>query len=266
MLFTSIIVPNTDVNVSLREAARRAYPRKIDRKKCNCRGKCDTKRCPCYAIGEECTSHCHPSHSCRRRKTQPTNQTLSLLYVGLQNWLTNRHMDEASRLIKKINPSISGLNSTLQSLLAISPKGPMGKFVQFIHVNNNHWVTVSNVHAPSPDTVVIYDSLHGGEISTQLQQSVAKYLKSDGQTLKFELANVEQQKNGYDCGPFSIAYAVSLAYGEDPLTLTFNDIRTDLDSGLKKRYFERFHTDISFRNASLRTYTKRSVLQVSGYR
>ena len=47
---------------------------------------------------------------------------------------------------------------------------------------------------------------------------------------------------------------MSLAYGEDLVTLTYNDIRTDLDSGLKKGFFEQFHTDVSFRNASLRTY------------
>jgi hypothetical protein len=63
-------------------------------------------------------------------------------------------MDEANRLLKQIDPSISGLASTI--LQAYNKVGtPSGKFIQFVHADDSHWITVSNLLAAKSDTVIV---------------------------------------------------------------------------------------------------------------
>lgn len=251
MPYTSVIIPKLDVTVSLREAAKSAYPRGPAKTKCNCRGKCDTRRCPCYQQNQECTSHCHPSHSCRRPKNMKFCEE-ALIQVGPSNWFLDRHMDKANELIKMIDPSISGLQSTILASFNRT-KRPNGRYIQILH-HEHHWVTISNIRAKDHNTVIVYDSLHLGKISDSLQEKIAHYVNSDTDKLTIQLANVQQQKNSNDCGPLAIACAVSLAYEEDPVALEYTDVRTTIAHAFTRKFFDRFPSQCVFRQSTVIQY------------
>ena len=40
--------------------------------------------------------------------------------------------------------------------------------------------------------------------------------KTKGNTICFDIINVERQRNTYDCGVYALAFATELAHGADP--------------------------------------------------
>ena len=52
---------------------------------------------------------------------------------------------------------------------------------------------------------------------------IASALACKETVLNFQLEPVQQQRNGVDCGPFSVAFATSLAFRENPTKITFDD-------------------------------------------
>ena len=98
-----------------------------------------------------------------------------------------------------------------------------GPFIQIVHFNNNHWVYLSNINSP-PGYVDVYDSL-----SSPMTQELRE-LAFDLTGSAFRCVPVQQQANGSDCGVFSIAFATSLVYGQNPANVTFiiNQMRPHL--------------------------------------
>ena len=48
-----------------------------------------------------------------------------------------------------------------------------GNFIRFLHIDQNRWITISNIHATDTDTVIVYNSLHKGKVSTEDQHQIA---------------------------------------------------------------------------------------------
>ena len=72
----------------------------------------------------------------------------------------------ANYVLKKEYPYAEGLQDTLfqQNL---SWDVPTGEFVQILHTEGNHWITISNINVSdtpgfSANTVNVYDSLYKG--------------------------------------------------------------------------------------------------------
>ena len=95
------------------------------------------------------------------------------------------------------------------------------KFVQILHVNMNHWITVSNINCPT-NCVNIYDSLYN-YITLQTKKQICSFIRSDQNILQFRMADVESQKDGISCGLYAIAFATELCDGGDPVS-TFWDV------------------------------------------
>ena len=76
-------------------------------------------------------------------------------------WLEDEQIDHAQAMLAKQFTSIGGL----QPVCIFEPQGcqrvgtPENAFVQILNVNDNHWITMSNIGCPK-DTAVIYDLLH----------------------------------------------------------------------------------------------------------
>ena len=94
---------------------------------------------------------------------------------------------------------------------------PSSNFVQFLHVNGNHWMTISNIGV-GKGIVNIYDSLQMNP-TAKTENLIAQFIKSDFSKLTFRLKPV-QKKNGYDCGVFAIA--TSILNGDDPAALLYS--------------------------------------------
>ena len=93
-----------------------------------------------------------------------------------------------------------------------------GPFIQIVNINNNHWICFSSIHSP-PGYVNVYDSL-----STPVNQQIIRlaYDLTGPAFQKIRCIPVQQQKNLSDCGVFSIAFATSLVYGQNPMNVTYN--------------------------------------------
>ena len=95
-------------------------------------------------------------------------------------------------------------------------------FIQVLHVNGNHWVTVSNIRPKSdltyPGSVGIYDSnwSPASKSSLKTMQQICSFFKSRSPSIHFDYVNVDRQNNGADCGVFALAFATELAYKKDP--------------------------------------------------
>ena len=71
-------------------------------------------------------------------------------------------------------------------------------------------------------SVFIYHSLLM-TISDPLMNMVCSFFKcSSTDRLNFDVVNVLRQRNDYDCGVFSIAFATELAFGGDPANCTWS--------------------------------------------
>ena len=73
-------------------------------------------------------------------------------------WLTDEYMLKAHNVLKKDYPSIDGLQDTLLKQ-NFSLDIPSSEFVQVLHINGNHWITISNI-GNSVQSVNVYDSLY----------------------------------------------------------------------------------------------------------
>ena len=86
--------------------------------------------------------------------------------------------------------------------------------VQVLHVNGNHWLTVSTLD--SGVDVTLYDSLHF-TLSEDTKAQLAKLLKSPKKAITVKFASTNKQ----DCGVFAAAYSTSLVYGQDPSSIVY---------------------------------------------
>ena len=80
-------------------------------------------------------------------------------------------MDESSCCIKGIDKKQKCLDSNQLDSQPGSNKKTDGNFIP-LYIEQNHWITISNIHATDPDTV-IYSSLQG-KISTEVQHQMEK--------------------------------------------------------------------------------------------
>ena len=135
-------------------------------------------------------------------------------------WLNDNIIFVAMKLLEKQTKKkhIHGWQSTQNGKnLEFQVLYPEAKFIQIFHLGN-HWITASNVMCGDHKTVRIYDSLHYSKRpSLDLMKQVCSLVHPKSDSYRFDIMNVQSQKNGSDCGVFAIAYATELAYGRDPI-------------------------------------------------
>ena len=125
--------------------------------------------------------------------------------------LTDKHIMEASHLLKQQFPNVKSLQSPCYGQ-DLSFQATGSPFVQVLHVQGLHWITVYAVHY---GLIFIYDSMPG-VISDAVQIQAAAILKSSRSNITFEAQRTIPQEGVKDCGLFAIAYATDLCIGNNP--------------------------------------------------
>ena len=131
-----------------------------------------------------------------------------------EKMLNDHHMNYAQSLLKNQFPSLKGLISTLLVLRQYSQES--SNMIQVIHSHGDHWIVVSTIMCKET-TVKDYDSVYSS-IDCQTKAVVDNI--SCGSSV--ELAKMQKQINGTDCGIFTIAVSTSLAFGEDPSRVMYD--------------------------------------------
>ena len=154
-------------------------------------------------------------------------------YGLIQNpsgWLDCVVIQSAQLLLKHINQNIQGFQTpTLGTVRQFDIM--TGDFIQILHINGNHWVCMTSIDCPQ-GYVIVLDSLHS-PVSRELKQLAQDLLGPNFKGVR--KVRVQQQLNGSDCGIFAIAFATSLAYGQNPVSVSFDipRMRPHLENCLK---------------------------------
>ena len=93
-----------------------------------------------------------------------------------------------------------------------------------VHVNNNHWIVASTLESDDKADIIVYDSLNL-RITTTMQVILTKLVNSKNDYFTIEARQVNTQSGTTDCGLFSAAYSTSLANGEDPSTICYDQVK-----------------------------------------
>ncbi|XP_066272266.1 uncharacterized protein [Branchiostoma lanceolatum] len=163
------------------------------------------------------------------------------LITDPSGWLDCDIIHNAHVLLKRVNPSMDGLQRT-----TLGPWRTFARvknpFIQILHTGRSHWVCCSTVK--SNDGVVdLYDSLFHNIIQAEIEEQV-KCLVGEDNNEGLRVVAVQQQPNSVDCGVFAIAFATCLAYGILPQSVDFNQpqLRAHLASCFKNEKLELFPT------------------------
>ena len=91
-------------------------------------------------------------------------------------------------------------------------------FFQILHIDNSHWITVSNMPLRKERNYInIYGRFTNGHISDALVHIICPFFKCKvSDSLSFHVVKVQRQPYLYDCGVFANSYATELTYGGDP--------------------------------------------------
>lgn len=164
-------------------------------------------------------------------------------------WLTDSIICAAQFLLKQQSKQkISGWMNTqlVKRKQLFLPVPPNARFIQILHVDGSHWITVSNIDINNDsvysDAVTIYDSGFPANVAVITKKAICSIMKPKADMLRFDLANLQVQPNGSDCGLFAIASATELVHGCDPVLCHWDNekMRQHLLCCLENGYISRF--------------------------
>ena len=155
------------------------------------------------------------------------------------NWLWGTHLTALQFLLKAKFTQLNGLEDTAMVLRKGNTVIPGS--IQILHVDGNHWLTISTLDSSSSNEVTVYDSLHF-TLSKDTEELLAKLMKSPESQLMVKLGNTNKQAGFDDCGLFAAAYCTSLAHGQNPSSFVYDQaaMRTHLVRCLETQKVEPF--------------------------
>ena len=139
--------------------------------------------------------------------------------IDQREMLSDESINVAQNLLSSQFPEIKGLQDTvLGKLQEFDVINKDKSYIQILHAGSLHWVCVANTLPQKTDNEIhyLYDSLKKKHISRDVLNQISSFSFHDGPQLIIHSAAVQQQDNGVDCGLYAIAFATSLAYGENP--------------------------------------------------
>ena len=144
--------------------------------------------------------------------------------VQRNEMLTVDSINLAQSLLRDACPHLKGFQNVARGAVqAFEPVS--GDFIQILHDGNLHWVCTSNVSfagGKDPAAVAMFDSMNQGYVAKFTKQQLASFLCIQNAEMKLIMKSVQQQANTVDCGVFAIAFATSIAFGQDPSKQRFD--------------------------------------------
>eukprot|EP00731_Ephydatia_muelleri_P011336 Em0006g230a len=128
-------------------------------------------------------------------------------------WLSDEIVDAGQKLLKSMYPHIQGLQEVALGMV-LSYSIAKSEFIQIMNTGKHHWVTVSNINC-NDEEIHVYDCASGSPTSSLLNQ-IASIVCTPKDIIKLTYVDVQMQQGCDDCGLFAIAFATSLARGEQP--------------------------------------------------
>jgi len=162
--------------------------------------------------------------------------------------LTGSQITVAQSLLKTQFPHFNGLEDTLLLFHEKRKRSPIcPQTVQILHVDGNHWITVSSLGCKNGDNsgnefdITVYDSIYF-RLSKHTEILLAKLLQTKQRAFTVKISSVNKQAGTDDCGVFAVAYCTSLVYGQNPSMFVYNQtvMRAHLVTCLENKKLEPF--------------------------
>ena len=106
----------------------------------------------------------------------------------------------------------------------LSFKVARNPFIQILHDERCHWVTVSTFGC-DPGEINYYDSLFKGKITDSVKKQICNLLHLKEKKIKVHVMSVQQQKNNTACGIYAIAFAYFIANNTDPSIVSLDETK-----------------------------------------
>ncbi|XP_050740355.1 uncharacterized protein LOC127010387 [Eriocheir sinensis] len=153
-----------------------------------------------------------------------------------QRWLSDDVMDLAQELLQRQFPNTRGLYAS-GAAFTLPPLQP-GSGALFLQVVNrstpqrlasmadygrtggSHWLLLSSYGAARGGQLAVYDSLHdtlSPSTAALVRQLQALHAPPPGAVLR----PVQRQRDDHSCGLFALAFAFSIAHGQDPCRVRY---------------------------------------------
>ena len=136
--------------------------------------------------------------------------------------LNDRIMDAAQKLICKTLGEEDNYQSVLntQKKAAIPLNPVYNDHIQLLHDGGSHWF----LSFCSSGRVQICDSLKStlNRSSMKSVYSLYKHVVGEFEKVKPTFLPVQKQTDGFNCGPFAIAYAAEIVHGKSPMEAIFD--------------------------------------------
>ena len=137
-------------------------------------------------------------------------------------WLNDRIMDAVLKLICKTPGEEDNYQSVLNTQIneAIPYNPVYNDHIQLLHDGGSHWF----FSFCSSGRVQICDSLKStlNHSSMKSVYSLYKHVVGEFEKVKPTLLPVHKQTDGFNCGPFAIAYAAEILHGKSPMEAIFD--------------------------------------------
>ncbi|XP_050711135.1 uncharacterized protein LOC126995543 [Eriocheir sinensis] len=153
-----------------------------------------------------------------------------------KRWLSDDVMDLAQELLQRQFPNTGGLYAC-GAAFTLPPLQP-GNAALFLQVVNrttpmslasmadygraggSHWLLLSSYGAGRPGQLAVYDSLYD-TLSPSTAALVRQLQELHAPPPGVVVRPVQRQRDGYSCGLFALAFAFSIAHGQDPCRLHY---------------------------------------------
>ncbi|XP_045031019.1 uncharacterized protein LOC123473768 [Daphnia magna] len=167
-------------------------------------------------------------HSCRKIRDCSRQPYLFLdkpQMITKTNKLMFGDINKAQSILKKQYPAIDGLFCcTIEGSLEFS-RAQGEQWMQILYDGSDHWVLVSKGFT-QPEHVLVYHSCPGKPWRKEhILSCMSSLFQTSNEKMTYIIKGCQRQSNGYDCGVFAIAFATSLAIGEDPATRLYDPIK-----------------------------------------
>ena len=147
--------------------------------------------------------------------------------------LTDVHINAAQKLLLYQFPTYQGLhNPLLQQCIGFW----VNNYIQIWHCRQCHWITISSVGCKAGE-VAVYDSLYS-DLDEVTRHNLQRVFGLSNVTVHFP--NVQKQEGVVDCGLFAIAFATSLAFGQDKFKFLQEKLRSHLADCFEHKYMVTF--------------------------
>ncbi|MPC73243.1 hypothetical protein E2C01_067565 [Portunus trituberculatus] len=154
-----------------------------------------------------------------------------------QRWLSDDVMDLAQDILQRHFPETRGLYAcgAAFTLPPLQP-GDMSLFLQVVnrsaplHLDSmadygrlvgTHWLLLSSFGARRSGQLAVYDSMYNN-LSACTTALVAQLQELHVPPPGAIMQRVQRQNDGYSCGLFALAFAFSIAVGQDPCTVRYD--------------------------------------------